>query len=428
MKKSFLLIISLSIAIFQLYARQIPSRIEKKNFSDVRGIHFNHSYGNIIVTESTSNQVEIEIQYFDNGEIKPSCDISLANEILEIKTVRPRDSFFKTSMKMGIDYIIAVPKDVAMDVNLKYGNINMGDYYGNFKCDLAYSNFNANTLHNSPVSISSKYSNIKISKVDAINVNCSYGCIDIGSIDVFVADLSHTPANIDYLDKKMHLACSFSNIKIDNSSNDLKEIDFDGSFSNLRLGLAADLSANLNVNLKFSNLSIDDKFEVKYSFSETDYKRTVKKGVIGNETPTANIRISDTYATVKISASSGRLSMRNSDSTINEWDNIHDYIFYAITERMQKNAERVHEDVERMHERMRENAEHVQKNAERMQKDVERVHERMRENAEHVQKNAERMQKDVECMHERMRENAERMQKNVERMREVDDTIKNGSI
>ena len=42
-----------------------PSRIENRTFQDISNIEFSHKYGDIIVQESKSNRVELEIHYFD---------------------------------------------------------------------------------------------------------------------------------------------------------------------------------------------------------------------------------------------------------------------------------------------------------------------------------------------------------------------------
>jgi hypothetical protein len=314
------------------------------NFSDVKGIRFEHSYGNITVTESASSQVELEIRYFDDEEedLKAISHTSLTGTLLEIRSERPSKpvkkrlfySYSSGNNETKIDYVVAVPEDVAMHVNLKYGNMNMSDFYGNFECSMKYGNLSANTFYKSPVIISSKYSNVTLDKVDVLDISieygnikanainafnirskysnykigtvntmeatCSYGNISVESVVELKASLKYSPTNIDHLDKKLDMTCGYSNIKVGATSKHLESVNFDGSYSNLGLSLDDDLSANLSVNLKYGGLLVDEKYNPKFSFSETDYKSITKKGTVGNKTPTADIRISDSYANVKI--------------------------------------------------------------------------------------------------------------------------------
>ncbi|MDR2027699.1 MAG: hypothetical protein LBQ01_09110 [Prevotellaceae bacterium] len=344
MKKSFLLIISLCAIAFQPYARQSqqdPSRIEKKSFSGIEEVRFDHSYGNITVTESNSSQIELEIRYFENEDYKLDCNTSITGKTVHIKTIRP-NNVSCNSCRIGIDYIVAIPKETDMNVNIKYGNINMGDFYGDFTGNMAYSNLNAGTFYKSPVNIAGKYSTMKISeagvlnlsidytnisvntlgtfkvqskyshykidRVETVDADCSYGGININAVTDFSATLRYTPTEINSLGKKLNLQCSYSAINVDSSSDRLETFIFNGSYSNLKLKLDPGLSANLKVDMEFGNLSVDDRLGVKYSFSEKDHRSVSKIGVIGSRTPTADIRIRNSYASVKIGASGGKLS------------------------------------------------------------------------------------------------------------------------
>jgi hypothetical protein len=380
----------------------------------VKEIRFEHRHGHITVTESDSQQIELEIRYFDREEeSQPVCEI-LAGTVLRIKTVLPEDvntswSLFnrknrnkQSNERLGIDYIIAVPRNVAMNVNLKYGNLIMGDFYSDFTANVDYGRLIANTFHKSPVSISSKYSNVELEQAGVLNIsidyanleartintlnfqtkygkhrigkiinadiNCSYGNIDIDSVntlkfqvkygnhrigkivdadincsygnisidlvntlklqvkygnyridktknveldgsygnvkiesvDEIDAELFYTPTNIENLKKKLNAKCQYSNVRVSDCSKQLETIKFSGKYSGLTLGFDTDLSAELNVDLTYGNLSVNDDYQVKYSFSEKDYNKTVKKGIIGSKTPTAKIDISNSYANVSI--------------------------------------------------------------------------------------------------------------------------------
>jgi len=327
MKKYLLLISFCFLAVFQLNA--LPSRIEKKSFSGMKEIVFEHSYGNITLMESDSKQIELEIQYYDGKDV-PVCAISTANDILTIKTILPK---YRGNDEVKINYIIAVPRDVAMKVDLKYGNINLNDFYGKFTCDLSYSNLKANEFKLQP-EIRCKYGSIKIDKVDVLNLSTNYsnveintvnalkvqskytdykineiktiaasylyGNIKIGSVGTIDADLRYSDLTIENLEKSLNSNNSYSDVKINNSSKQLENINFKGSYSDLKLVLHPDLSADFTIELKYGHLFIDGKYSVKYTLLEEKNNKTIKQGTIGNKTPTANIVISDTYSNVSI--------------------------------------------------------------------------------------------------------------------------------
>jgi hypothetical protein len=309
--------------------------MEKKSFSGIDKVNFEHSFGNITVTESDSKQVELEIRYFDGEKIKPDCKISTSGNVLTVKTVYPKKSIIRNKKnKITIDYIIAVPKNVAMKINLAYGDINMGDFYGDFTCNLDFGNLNANTFFYSQVYIKGDYSGFKIDKATALNFSgdfsnlkintadwldvksgytkykigkvrtikakCEFGNIDVDSAGEFDAKLEYTPATVENLGRKLNLGCSFSNVKIKGSSGQLESVKFSGSYSDLSLSLDPDLSADFYVNLEYGNLSIDSKYKYKYSLSVKDYEKDIKEGIIGSKTPTAKIDISGSFGKISI--------------------------------------------------------------------------------------------------------------------------------
>jgi hypothetical protein len=68
----------------------------------------------------------------------------------------------------------------------------------------------------------------------------------------------------------------------------------------MKVRLDPDLSADLDADLKYGNLSVDDKYNVKYSLSEKSYNRIIKKGTIGGKTPTAKIDVRNSYGNISI--------------------------------------------------------------------------------------------------------------------------------
>ncbi|MDR0385200.1 MAG: hypothetical protein LBH60_03895, partial [Prevotellaceae bacterium] len=182
----------------------------------------------------------------------------------------------------------------------KYGNITAGDFYGEFACDLAYANLNVNKLFRSPVRISGRYANIRIDRVEVLNLSANYSRINISELDELYAKLKYTPASVGSVGKKLTVDAAYSSIKVGNTSRQLESAKFNCSYSNMDLRFDPDLSADLNINLKYGNLSVSSKYSVKYSLSETSYNKVIRKGTLGSSTPAASIAISSSYANVSI--------------------------------------------------------------------------------------------------------------------------------
>ncbi|MDR0866838.1 MAG: DUF4097 domain-containing protein [Candidatus Symbiothrix sp.] len=334
--KKYLLFISLCcLSLLQLSAAtpSTPTRVEKKRFSNISEIKFDQSYGNIVLRESDSKQVDLEIQYFDGKNHQSISEITLLGNSLSIRTIHPKD---KRNDNCKIDYFISVPRNTALTVDLRYGNINMSDFHGDFIAQLAYSNLKAETFFCPNPTISCKYGTISMSAVEDLNIQTSYsnvaigkiktlkvenkytnytinqvqtiaaesatsyGNFKIGSASAIYLNLKYADLIIDNLETSLKTKCAYADVKIKNISKKLENIDLQGSYSDIVLSLDPELSANLDIHLKYGDLKVASKYTTKYSLSGKENNKLVKKGVIGNKTPTANIVISNTYNNITI--------------------------------------------------------------------------------------------------------------------------------
>ncbi|GHV15826.1 hypothetical protein FACS1894169_08350 [Bacteroidia bacterium] len=310
-------------------SQKTPDRIEKKTFSNITKVNFEHQYGNIVVQESPSKQVDLEIQYFDTNGKKAIANIVSANNTLTVKTIN-------TGSNSGrINYVISVPKNTALDVNLKHGNIVMDNYQGAFSSNLAYSNLKAGSFMNAKPVIRGSYGNVKIDNVQDITINASYtnvkidnvnkmelsgrynnykidkvkdivnkseisGSFKIGSIDKIDGDMKYVNMVIDNLTSSFSSNCDYSNIKINNVSPRLVNININGRYSDVVLTIPENVSASFNVDLKNGNFNVDKRHAIKYTEQSGNARQVIKKGQIGLKKPTAVISISNSYADVKI--------------------------------------------------------------------------------------------------------------------------------
>ncbi|MFV0536570.1 MAG: hypothetical protein ACK5M3_04265 [Dysgonomonas sp.] len=308
---------------------QTPSRIEKKTFSNITKVSFEHQYGNIIVEESKSKQVELEIKYFDTDGKKAIATISSANNALIVKTMNARSNSGK------IDYVISVPKNTALNINLRHGNVNMDNYQGTFSSNLTYSNLKAGSFVNTKPMIQGRYGNVKIDNVEDIAIDASYtnvmitnvdkmelsgrynnykvdkvkdiinksevsGSFKIGTIERINGDMKYVNMVIDNLTSSFSSNCDYSNIKINNISPRLVNVNINGRYSDIILTIPDNVSASFNVDLKNGRFDVDKKHAIKYTEQSGDSRQVVKKGQIGSRKPTAVINISNSYADVKI--------------------------------------------------------------------------------------------------------------------------------
>lgn len=307
---------------------QTPSRVETKVFSNIRKVNFEHQYGNIIVEESRSKQVELEIRYFDTNGRKAISSISSANNTLTVETMN-------TGRNTGkIDYVISIPKNTALNINLNKGNVKMGNYKGAFSSNLTYSNLKAGSFADAKPMIQGRYANVDIDNVEDIEIDASYtnvtitnanrmklsgrynnykvdkvkdiinqstvsGSFKIGSIEKFNGDMKYVNMVIDNLTSSLSSNCDYSSIKINNFSPRHVIVDIGGRYSDVVLTIPVTISASFDVDLKNGTFNVDRKHVIKYTQQSGNSKQMIKKGQIGSRKPTTVINISSRYTDVK---------------------------------------------------------------------------------------------------------------------------------
>lgn len=312
--------------------QKTPTRIEKKSFSNISEIEFFHSYGNIIVKESTSKQVDLEIQYFDTKKQKAESKISTKNNLLTIGS----SSVGRGGSKATINFIISIPKNITLNIDLKYGDVKIDQYDAPFQGNFSYGKLTAQKLANNNFSIKMKYGELKIEEAKDLKINASYSDIRINKAnrlsiignysdyilgdvqhittdggssygDIRVKTLGNINANLKYADvlidnltNEMDVTTSYGDITIRNTSKNLKKINVKANYADVYITIPTDLSASFDVNLIYGDLSISKQYKVDYTESSEKSNKTIKKGKIGTKNPTASIVVTNNYADVRI--------------------------------------------------------------------------------------------------------------------------------
>jgi len=308
-----------------------PTRIEKKSFSNISEIEVDHKYGNIILRESNSKKIELEIQYFDSKDNKATCDISVSKNLLSVITTTSN----KNNVK--INYIISIPRNTGLFINLKYGNMKIDEHRGAFAANISYGNLDAQTFSGTTPDINIKYGNMNINSAKDIKLIASYSKVNLGKVDNLKvsgkytnyeineiktidtgeeysygdfkiktitsmnAKVKYADITIDNLISDLGVNVAYSDINIKNVSANLTSININGSYSDVMIILPENLSVGISTDLFFGNLIVSKKHNVIYTQQIQENNLVKKTGIIGNsKNPKATIKVSNKYADVRI--------------------------------------------------------------------------------------------------------------------------------
>lgn len=303
---------------------------EKKTFSNVSAIEVFHKYGDIVIRESNSKQVELEIQYLNKNNRNES-KISVVNRLLSIKT----EVSGKNRGNSQINYILNIPRHTSVNVNLDYGDIKIDQMRGALMANLSYSKLSAQKIANditlksrygdviigeiSNAIISGSYSNIKIQKANNIAVSgsyndyrfdnlqnlsmgksTSYGNCRIGIVGSIRGTIMYTDLFINELQSDASLSSLYGDVQIRAISPRVKNVNIKGNYCDISLGLQPDQSVQFDTSLNYGDLTISKKHVVRYTDFLEKGPTSIKKGQMGKGVPSTNIIVSNNYADVEI--------------------------------------------------------------------------------------------------------------------------------
>lgn len=303
-----------------------PKSTETKSFSNISEIDFRHQYGNIIVKESKSKQVELQIQYFSSRNQKNPVNISTTKGQLTIDS--------KSTSGAEIDFIINIPRNTKLNINLRYGKVRMDEFHAPFSSNLSYSSLNAEGFSGAKPVIKDRYGKITIGQAQDIDIDASYskvniakanridllsnysdnvfsnvqnlvikgtssGDFKIGTIGNISGNLNYADIKIDNLNSDLTAKCNYSDIQI-NSISPNANINVNSNYSDIILSIPSNIGATFSVSLNHGDINVSNKYSVKYTEHIEKAGSVIKKGQVGNKKATAVINVTSNYADVKI--------------------------------------------------------------------------------------------------------------------------------
>jgi hypothetical protein len=349
MQKQFKIFIFLFLLPFIGFSNDDFSYSKQKTISKAyivnsdAGIDIENSYGSIFVSTWNEDKIEINVQIKVSGDsekwVNQKLDaidvtfIGLKN-LITAKTIIENSVSNKNGRNNNfeINYTIKIPKNGAVTLNNKYGNISTTDLFSTTDINCKYGKINLASLNgnNNKIQIGycttstieflknaaviSKYSELKIvnvAKIDLISdyseikineavdvkYNSKYGSVKIGKAKSIEANGNYLTIDIGSISNQLNLYAKYSNVSIDTIESKANNITIVAGYSGVNLGYQANYFFDFDVTVKYCDFKYDNELSVN-SKEETNYTKRVsgfykKKGE-------NKITITSNYGNVKL--------------------------------------------------------------------------------------------------------------------------------
>ena len=232
--------------------------------------------------------------------------------------------------------LVKMPKDIFVEVESSFGNVEMFDAVNDFKADISFANLHVENLLGSKNSIELKHGKLRAGNVNQLSLNVQFSQVNIDEAGLLILNTRFSTLKIDRA-KSIELTSAHDNVSIRNS---VDKIEGTAEFGTFKIGtlryscvftkfsfskITIDKILESFTNISFVsahstidlNIPQDQSFAFDYSGSFTDFKdEKVRWNYATFEAGNNSLQISGFYGShqnsgksVKIRASFGSVSL-----------------------------------------------------------------------------------------------------------------------
>ena len=332
----------LVLSVLAAQAKETTKQVDRSfSINPDTEIEINNKYGNVVINKWDKNVLDLKVMVEARGKtdsktskILDAIEIDISDRIssgtlsieTEIGSINGNSSF-------NVHYEVTMPGSNPMKLTNSFGSIYMGSYSGNLNVVVKYGQFQAEDLDNAnirvefsnsrceieglksgeidlryskmsvealgEVEISSQFSELEIEEAGDVKIDGRYGKFEFEEINTLDADLQFSGLTIEYLIESLNLDARHGDgIRIENVSNNFKEIDIDSEFSSIDISLESGASALLDFDLSHGNLKAEGD-GINFSKVSKDHTSSEYEGYLGNKNTTSSIRISTRHGNIR---------------------------------------------------------------------------------------------------------------------------------
>jgi hypothetical protein len=321
-KVIFAILLSLSFSMVNAKSQEEYKREITKDFSvgSEPNLHINNKYGNIRIVEGPENKITFQIEITGKGKTKAlaknyaesvSVDFSATGN--QVSAVTNLPSINCSDCGRTIHYVVVAPKSVKMNLENKYGSINLNNVIKPLTVDLQYGSLDANTLTSAKIDL--KYGQITIQASEQLVLDCKYSQISLGKMKTLTIDSKYDNINVESV-SDFQLRTGYTNVKIGKLQksfvcNELKygkfsisevapdfsRIKIDAAYTDVKIPLDSNFSFKTNLSTKYGEIHADKLTFNKVSMSKN--KSSFFSGTVGKDSnPSATVDISVSYGNI----------------------------------------------------------------------------------------------------------------------------------
>lgn len=231
-------------------------------------LELENKYGNIQIKNHQGNTIEIEvtIKAWDMTEAKAqatldriSIERAKSHRQVELETVieSQKDKSLNSYNNSGfsIDYVIKMPEQMDLELENKFGNVQLANVLGELEIEVKHGNFSGETLGGGEIEvkfgnvaiqtlrrvteIEVKHGNLQVGTAPQLEVDQSYGSLQLGSVMHLEGELSHGSMRVEQVAVSLEWENKYGSISVGKMGPNFQKAEIEVKHGNVMMNVAA---------------------------------------------------------------------------------------------------------------------------------------------------------------------------------------------
>ncbi len=207
--------------------------------------------------------------------------------------------------KVEVNYTVYMPAKNALDIDNKYGAIELPDIDGKVTINSAYGSFTAKTLSHADNQIRVRYGSANIDVLNSCELDVSYGSLDLDAVDKINGRFSYSSVKIGKIKSSGNIDAHYAGgVQIDDLDKNFSSFAVNASYSSVKVGVNNATNADFDITVHYGGFDYGD---VPVSITEKSPSDDAKgfhpthnyKGHVGKGNSERMINIRSSYGGVK---------------------------------------------------------------------------------------------------------------------------------
>jgi len=288
-----------------------------------------NKFGKINCTSWDKNSIALEVIITVEAagekkanEIMGKIDVDISGSRSKVSAITTfAENLPSNNNKIQVDFLISMPAWVNLEIDHRFGDLILGEVsgnsmitlgYGNFRIqrmtgseqvlDIKYSSGNIGYLTNAKLDLrysgfemdeaismtaTSKFSKLKIGKIDALTIDSGYDDDYIGFVRDIDIKASFSNVEIRSLEEKLIASLDYGDLKIRETGRNFKLIDLTSKFAGADIGIHSDASFRIVASVKLGDFSYPRQ-KANLSVVELSHTSSKYEGLVGENTDTSS--------------------------------------------------------------------------------------------------------------------------------------------